>query len=132
MKLLQSVCMCFEIGSVSLNESIIRMCREILDTCVRNTEEAERNSKTLSVIPVPSSENSSGDGRASASSNVPAVMAVSHTHVGGGKKRGVWGLIEESELAKSIQKDEVKKVSAFLLFFFSTYCRFSKLDIDGK
>jgi len=94
------------------------MCREILDTCVRNTEEAERNSKTLSVIPVLSSENSSGDSRAPVSNNVPAVMAASHTHVGGGKKRGVWGLIEESELAKSIQKDEAKKVSAFLLFFF--------------
>ena len=90
------------------------MCREILDTCVRNTEEAGRNStKALSVIPVPLlSENSSVDSRAPASSSVPAVMAV--THVGGGKKRGVWGLIEESELAKSIQKDEAKKVGAFL------------------
>jgi hypothetical protein len=28
----------------------------------------------------------------------------------GGKKRGLWGLLEESELAKSIRKDEEKKV----------------------
>jgi len=102
------------------------MCREILDTCVRNTEEAERNSKALSLIPVPSSttsENPSVDINAPASSNVPAAMTVSH--IMGGKKRGVWGLIEESELAKSIQKDEEKKVSTPDGVSLSTYCQFN-------
>ena len=59
------------------------MCREILNSCVRNTEEAERLSKT-----------SEGSG----------VMS------GRGLRKGVWGMIEESELAKSIRKDEEKRV----------------------
>lgn len=55
------------------------MCREILNTCVRNTEEAERISKT-------------GEG-------------------GRRSGKGVWGMIEESELAKSMRFDEEKKVN---------------------
>lgn len=51
------------------------MCREILNSCVRNTEEAER-----------STENGKGHGKA------------------------LWGMIEDSELAKSIRLDEEKKV----------------------
>jgi len=108
------------------------MCREILDTCVRNTEEAERNSKTLSVIPVPlstTSENPSVDVNAPTSSHVPAATAVSH--MVGGKKRGVWGLIEESELAKSFQKDEAKKVSAPDSVSLFTLLSI-QLKIDGK
>jgi protein phosphatase 1 regulatory subunit 37 len=56
------------------------MCREILNTCVRNTEEAERASRTEE----------------------------------GGRRsgKGVWGMIEESKLAKSIRLDEEKKVSS--------------------
>lgn len=50
------------------------MCRNILDTCVRNTEEAEKF--TL--------------GR------------------GGGK--GVWGMIEDSELAKTFRQGDDLKV----------------------
>lgn len=53
------------------------MCREILNTCIRNTEEAERASK--------------------AAANKAAT-------------RGLWGMIEESELAKSIRLDQEKKV----------------------
>lgn len=54
------------------------MCRDILNTCVRNTEEAERNSQTVAS--------------------------------GRGQGKGVWGLIEDSELAKTFKKDDVKKV----------------------
>ena len=59
------------------------MCREILNSCVRNTEEAERLSK------------------ASEGSSVQS---------GRGLRKGVWGMIEESELAKSIRKGEEKRV----------------------
>lgn len=55
------------------------MCREILNTCVRNTEEAERNSLA------PTS--------------------------GRGHAKGVWGMIEESELAKTFKQGIDKKVS---------------------
>lgn len=63
--------------------NILRMCREILNSCVRNTEEAERLSK------------------ASEGSSVQS---------GRGLRKGVWGMIEESELAKSIRKGEEKRV----------------------
>lgn len=53
-----------------------------MNSCVRNTEEAERASKEGSSI-------SSGRGQG----------------------KGVWGMIEESELAKSIRLGEEKKVS---------------------
>ena len=59
------------------------MCREILNTCVRNTEEAENAQNDAP----------GGNGR--------------------GIGKGVWGMIEESELAKSIRKDEEKKVRIF-------------------
>jgi protein phosphatase 1 regulatory subunit 37 len=59
-----------------------RMCRDILNTCVRNTEEAERNS-----------QQSSANGTS-----------------GRGQGKGVWGMIEESKLAKTFRKDEEKKV----------------------
>ena len=55
---------------------------------MRNTEEAERASKT---------------------SEGPLVSS------GRGQGKGVWGMIEDSELAKSIRLGEEKKVSALLL-----------------
>lgn len=55
------------------------MCRDILNTCVRNTEEAEK-SGSIDVIS------------------------------GRGQGKGVWGMIEESELAKTFRQDEKKKV----------------------
>ncbi|KAG6828374.1 hypothetical protein H0H92_008216 [Tricholoma furcatifolium] len=54
--------------------------REILNTCIRNTEEAERNTQV------------GGSGR--------------------GLGKGVWNMIEESELAKSIKLDEEKQAEA--------------------
>lgn len=59
-----------------------RMCRDILETCIRNTEEAERASL--------------GDAASIQS--------------GRGEAKGVWGMIEQSELAKSIREDDKKKV----------------------
>lgn len=66
------------------DETIRRMCREILNTCIRNTEEAE---------------NAGGNSR------------------GGGIGKGVWGMIEESSLARSIRLNDGKQVKH--LFFLS-------------
>jgi len=60
------------------------MCRDILNSCTRNTEEAERNAQ-------PSSANSFS---------------------GRGQGKGVWGMIEESRLAKTFRKDEEKTVES--------------------
>jgi hypothetical protein len=59
------------------------MCRDILSSCVRNTEEAEKNSQTAG-------GNNAESGR--------------------GLGKGVWVMIEESELAKTIRLGEEKKV----------------------
>ncbi|KAL0071126.1 hypothetical protein AAF712_001684 [Marasmius tenuissimus] len=62
-------------------EEYTRLCREILNTCIRNTEEAERASQQEQAL-----------------------------HQNGGKsKAALWGMIEESELAKSVRMagDEV-------------------------
>ena len=80
-----SICVSFrqKKGLALTLENVLRMCREILNSCVRNTEEAERLSKV--------SEGSS-------------------VQSGRGLRKGVWGMIEESELAKSIRKGEEKRV----------------------
>jgi hypothetical protein len=74
------------------------MCRDILNSCVRNTEEAERTSQTKS-----------GHGNAGRGSETSAGGGGS----GRGLGKGVWNMIEESELAKSIRLDEENKVSFF-------------------
>lgn len=56
-----------------------RMCRDILNTCVRNTEEAEKQTQSTAAS-------------------------------GRGQAKGVWGMIEESELAKTFRQDDQKKV----------------------
>jgi protein phosphatase 1 regulatory subunit 37 len=58
------------------------MCRDILNSCVRNTEEAEKGSH------VTSSAGESGRGRG----------------------KGIWGMIEESKLARTIRDGEKEKV----------------------
>ncbi|KDR79326.1 hypothetical protein GALMADRAFT_243316 [Galerina marginata CBS 339.88] len=73
---------CLDLNIPPGDEEFARMCREILNSCVRNTEEAERASKH-------------GDGASVGS--------------GRGLGKGVWGMIEESELAKSIRLGEEKK-----------------------
>lgn len=62
------------------------MCRDILNSCVRNTEEAERVSQT------PNGPNGSGRGLG----------------------KGVWGMIEESELAKTIRLGETQVLRIFI------------------
>lgn len=65
---------------------------------MRNTEEAERNSRATT--PVPSS---------ATSETAPVSVTASQILSRKSQKKGVWGLIEESELARSIRKDEEKK-----------------------
>jgi protein phosphatase 1 regulatory subunit 37 len=79
-------------AKASENDLLCRMCRDILNTCIRNTEEAERNAQPASA--------SSTSGR--------------------GQGKGVWGMIEESKLAKTFRKDEEKKLPDSLLFSGST------------
>ena len=74
------------------------MCRDILNSCVRNTEEAERSSQLSSGT----IGRGGGTGAGTAGS-------------GRGLGKGVWNMIEESELAKSIRLNEENKV-IFLLF----------------
>lgn len=73
---------CLDLNIPPDDEKMARMCRDILNTCIRNTEEAERNAHT-------SSANGSS---------------------GRGQGKGVWGMIEESKLAKTFRQDEDKKV----------------------
>ncbi|RDX54543.1 RNI-like protein [Lentinus brumalis] len=69
---------CLDLNIPPADEEMARMCRDILESCVRNTEEAEKAAQG----------GSSGRGEA----------------------KGVWGMIEQSELAKSIREDDKKKV----------------------
>ncbi|KAJ7454514.1 hypothetical protein FB451DRAFT_1518200, partial [Mycena latifolia] len=81
---------CLDLNIPPGDEECARMCRDILDACVRNTEEAERNAH--------------GGGGSGGGSGV-------QTPVGNGNGNGgVWNMIEESELAKSIRLDEEKKI----------------------
>lgn len=73
------------------------MCREILNTCIRNTEEAEKLS----------------------------AKAVEGGPSGRGMGKGVWGMIEESELARSIRIGEEKKVSDTNIRLQSLFKQFS-------
>lgn len=65
------------------NNLAYSMCRDILNTCVRNTEEAEK-----------------------------ATQAKTDAASGRGQGKGVWGMIEDSELAKTLLSDDKKKVEA--------------------
>jgi len=75
---------CLDLNIPPDNEEFAKICRDILNTCVRNTEEAERAAHGVSP-----------DG---GSNGMPTS--------GKGLRRGVWGLIEESELAKSIRQGD--------------------------
>ncbi|CAA7270344.1 unnamed protein product [Cyclocybe aegerita] len=68
---------CLDLNIPPGDEEFARMCREILSSCVRNTEEAERASKAAE---------------------------------GAVRGKSLWGMIEDSELAKSIRLDEEKKI----------------------
>lgn len=69
---------CLDLNIPPDDEEFARMCREILNTCIRNTEEAEKAAHV-------------SDGLRSPASNR-------------GLGKGVWNMIQESELAKSIRQ----------------------------
>ncbi|KAF8879272.1 hypothetical protein BD779DRAFT_1552376 [Infundibulicybe gibba] len=85
---------CLDLNIPPGDEKFARMCRDILNSCVRNTEEAERNAHS--------------PGGANGAS-------------GRGLGKGVWGMIEESELAKSIRLGEEKRVRPSLYSTSSFY-----------
>lgn len=68
--------------------NVHRMCRDILSSCVRNTEEAEKSSGSI-------------DG-----SMVSGINPSS-------RRAAVWGMIDESELAKTIRRDFDKVRSSY-------------------
>ncbi|KII85687.1 hypothetical protein PLICRDRAFT_178724 [Plicaturopsis crispa FD-325 SS-3] len=78
---------CLDLNIPPGDEEFARMCRDILSSCVRNTEEAERNAQQA--------PNGAASGR--------------------GLGKGVWGMIEESELAKTIRLGEEKQVESDLV-----------------
>ncbi|KAF8129472.1 hypothetical protein EV363DRAFT_1219973 [Boletus edulis] len=83
---------CLDLNIPPDNEEFARICREILNTCVRNTEDAEKATR-------------GGAGHASGSGQYEE----GHQETPGSGKglgKGVWGLIEESELARSIRMGE--------------------------
>ncbi|KZV74163.1 RNI-like protein [Peniophora sp. CONT] len=59
-----------------------RMCRAILETCIRNTEEAEKSAQS----------------------------GISTPTTGRGQGKGLWTMIEDSSLARTIRKGDTKKV----------------------
>ncbi|KAH7890634.1 hypothetical protein F5I97DRAFT_1799297 [Phlebopus sp. FC_14] len=88
---------CLDLNIPPDDEEFARMCRDILNTCVRNTEEAER-----------------------AASAVAQPGGIRGTQSGKGLAKGVWGMIEESSLANSdkilfcLQNDIVSRAQVFL------------------
>ncbi|KAJ7193135.1 hypothetical protein GGX14DRAFT_593226 [Mycena pura] len=93
---------CLDLNIPPGDEECARLCRDILNACVRNTEEADAQraggSGILTPVEPGPGVNDRTDGR----------LPPSVSRRGNG--RGVWGLIEESELAKSIRLDEEKKL----------------------
>ncbi|KAL0959057.1 hypothetical protein HGRIS_014357 [Hohenbuehelia grisea] len=84
---------CLDLNIPPGDEEFARMCRDILDYCVRNTEEAERNANAKDVA-----QQVVGDGAANGS---PSTLSKA-------SRKGVWGLIEDSELARSIRQGDAK------------------------
>ncbi|KAJ7343861.1 hypothetical protein DFH08DRAFT_915041 [Mycena albidolilacea] len=78
---------CLDLNIPPGEEGYARMSREILSACVRNTEEAERRA--------------GGGGGGESGGQTPG--------------KGVWGMIEESELARSVRLDEEKKFESDVL-----------------
>lgn len=82
------------------------MCRDILNTCIRNTEDAEKSARAASEAANGTSNANAADSNA----NSDGAATPSGTVSGRGQGKGVWNMIEESELAKSIRLDEEKRV----------------------
>ncbi|VDB95667.1 unnamed protein product [Peniophora sp. CBMAI 1063] len=73
---------CLDLNIPPSDEKMAQMCRAILETCVRNTEEAEKSAQS----------------------------GISTPTTGRGQGKGLWTMIEDSSLARSIRKDDTKKV----------------------
>lgn len=97
---------CLDLNIPPGDEEFARMCRDILNSCVRNTEDAEK---------IVRAEN--GGGGADGDGSGTSLRGGS----GRGLGKGVWGMIEESELAKSIRKGEEKKVCLSFSTFYHAY-----------
>lgn len=108
---------CLDIDVPVGDEEYARVCREILNTCIRNTEEAERvaNAKKAAVgESVPSTPASDTPPHSALASFSTVGSGASSTMLIGGtstppqtatqKKSLVWGMIEESELAKGVRR----------------------------
>ncbi|KAK0443366.1 uncharacterized protein EV420DRAFT_1649300 [Desarmillaria tabescens] len=77
---------CLDLDVPPGREEFAGCCREILGWCVRNTEEAEAKRGEVA-----DQENGAADG-------------------GNGRNKGLWGLIEDSELARGIREGEERKI----------------------
>jgi protein phosphatase 1 regulatory subunit 37 len=77
---------CLDLSIPVGDEEMARGCREIFNTCVRNTEEADKASKD-------------------------AAAAIEGETEEEREKGAVWGMIDKSQLAKAIRLDDAKKVS---------------------
>ena len=104
------------------------MCREILSTCIRNTEVAEEHLKhgnnlnnNSNAPPTPVGVPGSTLTGGSASSAVVDIggggsrISLAGSVTGRGLGKGIWAMIEESELAKTIRQGEGRKVCFFFL-----------------
>lgn len=101
---------CLDLNIPPDNEEFARICRDILNTCVRNTEDAERAARG----------GAAGVGGAGQRNGHAEDGHQGTPTSGKGLGKGVWGLIEESELAKSIRMGDglhVKVECAFSPFF---------------
>lgn len=96
---------CLDLNIPPDNEEFASICREILNTCVRNTEEAERVVR-------------GGAGAGGGTGHVEDGHQGTPTS-GKGLGKGVWGLIEESELAKTIRMGDGLHVKVECAFFSS-------------
>lgn len=86
---------CLDLNIEPGDEEMAKFCRDILSVCVRNTEEAAR----LSGVGGGGvgGEKGSGDGEKDKEKGVSGGVGSA-----GSRAKGVWSMIEESELAKSI------------------------------
>ncbi|KAI9455536.1 hypothetical protein HD554DRAFT_269836 [Boletus coccyginus] len=107
---------CLDLNIPPDNEEFARICRDILNTCVRNTEEAERAAR----------------GGASHSAGQAEEAHQGTPTSGKGLGKGLWGLIEESELAKSIRMGDGLSVKTDLLSRAEALLGQIQAEIDGN
>ncbi|KAM6494674.1 hypothetical protein JOM56_009297, partial [Amanita muscaria] len=87
---------CLDLNIPENDDEFSRMCREILNTCIRNTEEAAASARKAHGGG--GQENQSASQRQQQQQRGIAVVG-----------KGVWGMIEESSLARSIRLAEEKQ-----------------------